>query len=200
MIKAIIFDADGVLVNEENKYFSRFLEEEYNISRSVTKEFFEGEFTDCIVGKKDLRDVLPEYLKKWGWNVSFEEALRYWHTKEHIMNDPLMQELEKYKEKGIKLFVATNQEKYRVEYMLHEMGFAEIFTKTFASFSFGHRKPAQEYYEKMLAELGGMTPEEILFWDDRPENVTAAREVGLHAEQYKNFDTFKTKMRNIYNL
>jgi putative hydrolase of the HAD superfamily len=200
MIKALIFDADGVLVNEENKYFSRFLEEEYRISRTMTKEFFEGEFTECIIGKKDLRDVLPAYLKKWGWNVSFEEALRYWHTKEHIMNDPLMQEMDKYKKKGMKLFVATNQEKYRIAYMLKEMGFADIFEQTFASYAFGYRKPAREYYEKILAELNDISPKQILFWDDRPENVKSARKAGLRAEQYQNFNLFKQVMKDKYDL
>lgn len=200
MIKAIIFDADGVLVNEEKKYFNRFLEEEFGISRSTTNIFFNGEFVDCIVRKKDLQDILPSYLKEWGWNVTFEEALRYWHTKEHIMNEPLIKELESYKKQGIKLYVATNQEKYRVAYMLSEMGFADTFDQTFASFSLGYRKPAREYYEKMLKQLEDLSSPEILFWDDRLENVETAREIGLYAELYRNFKDFKIKMKQKYSL
>ena len=93
MIKAILFDVDGVLVNEEKKYFSVHLEEELGISQKITKEFFATEFLDCVDGAKDLRDVLPKYLKAWGWDVSVNEALKYWHTKEHIVNEPLINEM-----------------------------------------------------------------------------------------------------------
>ena len=39
MIKAIIFDADGVLIHRE-KYFSERLEDDYGIPREKSLEFF----------------------------------------------------------------------------------------------------------------------------------------------------------------
>jgi putative hydrolase of the HAD superfamily len=200
MIKAIIFDVDQVLVNIEGKYFTHHLEDEFGIPRSVTLPFFENEFSECIIGKKDLKKILPKYMKIWGWKGTLEELLHYWHSKEHTLNEPLMDELDGYKEKDLKLYLATNQEKYRMEYILNDMGFGKIFDYAFASAHLGESKPAQAYFHKILEKLVVYEPQELLFWDDRPENVAAAKEVGLHAEQYQNFTHFKQVMAEKYDL
>jgi putative hydrolase of the HAD superfamily len=200
MIRAILFDVDQVLVNLGGKYFTVHLEEQYNIPQNVTAPFFEGEFMDCIVGKKDLKEILPKYIEEWGWKGTLEELLHFWHTSEHIVNEPLMEELTRYRGNGIKVYLATNQEKYRMEYILNEMGFRDIFDDAFASAHLGHRKPAKECFQSILQSLVIFEPQDILFWDYLLENVEAAREVGLHAEQYQNFEHFKQVMDQRYHL
>ena len=59
------------------------------------------------------------------------------------------------------------------------------FRKIFASCHMDSRKPNLEIYRKTLAELG-LSPEEVLFIDDRMPNVEAARILGLKAEQCEN--------------
>lgn len=48
------------------------------------------------------------------------------------------------------------------------------------SYEVGARKPAPEYFERVLARAG-LRPSELLFVDDRPENVAAARALGIPA-------------------
>ncbi|EKD94392.1 MAG: hypothetical protein ACD_26C00069G0001 [uncultured bacterium] len=47
--------------------FNIQLARDYGIADNITSLFFNGEFKDCIIGKKDLKKVLPKYLKEWGW-------------------------------------------------------------------------------------------------------------------------------------
>jgi putative hydrolase of the HAD superfamily len=47
----------------------------------------------------------------------------------------------------------------------------------------GVRKPNRAAYQR-LVEAMGVRPEEINYIDDRPTNVEAAREVGLHSEVF----------------
>jgi hypothetical protein len=61
-IKAICFDADGVVVNPQ-KQFSKFLEREHSISPVMTQDFFHGVFNDCLVGKAKLEEELPSFIK-----------------------------------------------------------------------------------------------------------------------------------------
>ena len=53
MIKAVLFDVDGVLVQGE--LFSEHLFRDYGIK--IPGDFFENEFEEALVGKKDLKDV-----------------------------------------------------------------------------------------------------------------------------------------------
>ncbi len=61
MIKTILFDADGVLIN--GGQFSSHLEKDYGITREITAPFFTGPFIECLIGNADLKEVIPPYIK-----------------------------------------------------------------------------------------------------------------------------------------
>ena len=47
-----------------------------------------------------------------------------------------------------------------------------------------------------MDDLPEFKKNEILFFDDTPENIEAARQFGINAEVYTKFDDFKLKMKN----
>jgi HAD superfamily hydrolase (TIGR01509 family) len=57
----------------------------------------------------------------------------------------------------------------------------EHLTSIFASHELGYRKPDPAIYKSALTKLG-LKPHEVLFVDDMPENVEAARHLGMPAE------------------
>lgn len=192
MIKAILFDVDGVLVNGER--FSNNLAKDYGIAPDVTEPFFNGPFKDCILGKADLKETIEPHLKDWGWKGTVDELLNYWFKSEHNIDEDLVEYIQDLRKRGIKCYLATNQEKYRTQYMLDKMGFAHSFDKVYASSQLGHRKPNQEFYDKIMEDLPGINKEEILFWDNAVDNVEAARQFGIKGEVYSTFEDFKQKM------
>ena len=62
------------------------------------------------------------------------------------------------------------------------LGVAEPFEQIYLSHEIGHLKPTPEAFEIALAGMG-LAPGEVLFLDDGWQNVRAAREMGLRAEQ-----------------
>lgn len=174
--------------------FSVQLAKDYKITTDITLNFFTGEFTECIIGKKDLKIVLPKYLKKWGWNKSVDEFLKYWFKSEHKINQELIDYIQNLKIKGIKCYLATNQEKYRTDYMLNNMKFYNIFNKVYSSAHLGFKKPDLNFWEKILLDLKEFKKNEILFWDNSQINIESAKQFGLNAELYLNFNDFKKKM------
>lgn len=194
MIKAIIFDADGVIVHRE-KYFSERLRDEYGIPREVSLQFFNGEFAECLVGKKDLKKILPKYFKAWGWKKSLEELLEYWFSREGTRNEELINYINKLRKKGIKIYVGTNNEKHRTDYLGEHMGLNKFTDKIYASGYVGFAKPDYRFFEHIIKDQK-LNKEEVLFWDDDEENVDSAREFGIHAETYRNYKEFEKIIRN----
>ena len=190
MIKAVLFDADGVLINAER--FSKQLARDYGISTDMTLPFFSSIFQECLIGQADLKEKLPSYLKEWGWKGSVDAFLEYWFKSEHKIEKPVIEFIHELKSKGIRTSVATNNEKYRVEYMISQMGFGEIMEKVYSSASLGFKKPDQEFFKAVVEDLK-LEMDEILFWDDDLENVEGAKLLGIHAELYTSFEEFKSK-------
>jgi epoxide hydrolase-like predicted phosphatase len=66
---------------------------------------------------------------------------------------------------------------------LQDLGIADLFDPTVISAHIGVMKPAPEAYRAVLDRLR-RPPEEVIFIDDRPENVNGARAVGIHGVHY----------------
>ena len=126
MIKVIIFDADGVLIPTKQK-FSKTLAEKHGIPTEKTLPFFEGPFQDCLIGKKDLRETVAPYLNEWGWGKGVDALLDYWFKLESDSDKDLINYIQKLRQKGVLCFLATNNEKYRFQYMFDKLGFAKSF-------------------------------------------------------------------------
>ncbi len=191
-IKAVVFDADGVLIHAEQ--WSQILAHDYGIPYSQIEPFFIDQFQRCMIGKADLKVEIAPYLSRWGFGGTVDELLKYWFSSEHKPDELLIKYIQGLRYGGIKCFVATNQEKYRANYMRNKMGFESAFDGFIASFAIGFRKPNQEFFSAVNDKIGQYEKSEILFWDDQVKAVSAAQKFGWHAEMYTNFDHFRQKM------
>jgi putative hydrolase of the HAD superfamily len=192
VIKAICFDADGVVVHPQ-KQFSKHLKEEHGISPEMTRGFFGGVFNDCLVGTVNLSEVLPSYLKDWRWKGSTEEFIAAWLKIDHVVDARIIDVIQCLRQNKIICCLVTSQERNRSEYMKTKMGFQDAFDHLFFSCEIGFQKPDQAFYQHVEKVLN-VEKEAILFWDDLEINVIAARENGWNAEIYSDFDKFEKTM------
>jgi len=86
------------------------------------------------------------------------------------------------KARGLKVGVLSNTLPSLQESLAHH-GLAHYVEGFFASTSLGVAKPHPEAFLLALKAMG-LKPEETLYLDDDPENVEAARRLGLRAEVY----------------
>ncbi len=197
MIKVIIFDGVNCITYQEP--LSVGLARDYKIPLEKTLPFFKGALQDCVAGKSDLKEVLPPFLDVWGWENGVEGLLSYWFERDHKIDTQIVSYIKDLRDKKIICLLATNNEKYRFAYMLSKMGFDKIFDKSYCSALLGCKKPDQEFFSKILTDLKDIKKEEVLFWDDKTENVQGAKDFGINAELYINFLDFKEKMKQ-YSL
>ncbi|HYD35208.1 MAG TPA: HAD-IA family hydrolase [Vitreimonas sp.] len=183
--RVIIFDADGVVIIPERK-FSQTLCEELSLTPADTAAFFSGPFLECLVGKADLKQELEPYLKKWGWSKSSEEFLSWWFDSEAIVNQVIINEVERLRSRGFTVCLATNQEQYRTNYLKNEMGLGTHFDHIFSSAELGVRKPQRAFFERIAEHFSISDPSQLLLIDDTAENVKAAHQAGWKAHFYQN--------------
>jgi putative hydrolase of the HAD superfamily len=179
--KIYMFDADGVVI--QSQMFSYKYAQEFDINISELNDFFKTDFQACLVGKSDLKIVIKPWLKKWNWSKSVDEFLDYWFKAEHQINFDLIENIRELREKKIKCVLATNQEQYRLEYMKKEMDFETTFDKIYSSNLIGFKKPATQYYSYILNDLN-VNPSDIIFYDDRQENIESAKLLGIDSYLY----------------
>ena len=192
MITTLLFDVDGVLLIGES--WNKDLADAYGITNEMLRAFFRGPFLACLCGKADLKRELAPYLTRWGWSQSVEDFLDYWFQR-YTLNEKLLQYIQQLSQRGIKCYLATQQEYYRATYIWHTVGFEHLFNGMFSSIAYGYMKDDPQFFEAILCELNGCSHNEILFWDDSSHNVTVARSVGIQAELYHDFASFLATMQ-----
>ncbi len=195
-MKCILFDADGVVVNAE--MFSVQYQQKFGVAGDEMLPFFKGEFQDCLTGKTDLAEIVKPWLAKWEWDGSVEEFLQFWFKSEHKVDEKIVAAIKELRSRGIKCYLATNQEKHRTKYMKEQMGFGQLFDKVYSSAEIGSRKPTPEFFEFILGEVKsqhGIEPEEVMFFDDSAENIAAAKQLKIDAHLYQSFEEFEELLK-----
>ena len=192
-MKCLLLDVDGVLITSER--FSKQYQETFGISNELMLPFFESEeFEATHNGKGDLKQILTPYLAKWKWQGSVEELLEWWFRAQSTPNVKLLSVVKELRAKGMKCYLATNQEQYRTDYLRKQLG--DQFDGIFASCEMGCQKPSFEFFEKVLEETK-VKPEEIVFFDDTQKHVDGAKKLEIKAYFYTSFEDFEEKLQLI---
>ncbi len=200
MIQIILFDCDGLIV-KHNKYFSQRLQDlGYEINHHKVAEFFKGEFLECEKGNRDLKQVLPGWMSQWGWQGNTDDLLKFWFEGEAETDQKILGYIKTLRESGIKCYLATNNEKYRAEYLWENVGLKNLLHGLYASWDLGNLKFESGYWDKLYKNFKETPKQNILLWDDDQRNVNAAKQAGFKAELYENFDDYKKVMTEKYKI
>ncbi len=93
------------------------------------------------------------------------------------------------------LFVLSNYPRW-YEHLRERFDLDRYVAGHFPSYIVGARKPDPVFYQRVLAELE-LQAEELLFSDDRQENVQAAAELGMVAWHFTDVEDVRNRLRGI---
>ena len=181
--RAILFDVDGIVIVGRKQFFSHKLAEQQDIPRENVEEFFLGNFKKCSFGKADLKEEVAPYLSKWNWQGDVDDLLKFWFEAENTKDEKLLEIISALRSHEIKCYIATRQEKYRLQYLLDVVGLKNYFDGVFCTCDIGYDKKEPEFFHHVFKELS-LNPEEILFFDDNQINIDNANSLGVEAYLY----------------
>jgi len=192
MTRVVLFDVDGVLVHGYHARPDKQVRWDENLlaDLGVEPERFKNEFIydifikQVVVGRMSLLEALDRTLPRLGYRGPSMAFAGYWLSHDSRVNEPLLDVVRKLKARGdIRLYLATNQEHMRAQWLWQTLRFGEVFGDIFHSARVGHAKPAKPYYEWVGNRIGPQD-QPPLFFDDSPTVIKAAREHGWEAVQF----------------
>ena len=198
-IKAILFDADGVVTLPE-EFFSQVYAKSRGLDPAPFEAFFKTQFPAARIGKADLKELILNDPALWQWNGEVDELLGMWFQTENVRNEPLLKLIQEIRAKGVPCYLATNQEKYRGEYFENEM-FKDEFDGFFISAILGVEKPTHEFFNAVMSELkeenSDIEAGEVIFIDDSQSNIQAAENIGMKAHQYRDVESVRSILEDM---
>jgi HAD superfamily hydrolase (TIGR01509 family) len=182
MIKAIIFDLNGVFIT------SPLLSDRFYSDFGIEPEIFLPALKEIMAKVRmpnagSVYSYWKPYLGKWGVKLSQKEFEKYWFEAEEE-NGRLVDFAQELKNKGIKLFILSNNLRKRTEYYNAQFPFlTELFDKVYYSWQTGFIKPDERAYQ-LIFEENSLKPEECLYFDDSEYNVKVAQSLGINAHKF----------------
>ena len=193
--KVILLDVDGVLIIPP-KLFSEQYCEKYGVDKELQQQFYTTkEFQDSSLGKFDLKDAVRMHNDKWQWEGDVNELLGMWFEGENYPNEPLLDIVKQLRANGAKVYLATQQEKYRKAYL--EDTFKNKIDGIFCSCDIAFSKHEDRFWGAVLDGLE-IDPAEIAYFDDRQSIVDLAREQGIDAFLYESAEQVQNDVRQMH--
>ncbi|MFH1561530.1 MAG: HAD-IA family hydrolase, partial [Patescibacteria group bacterium] len=122
------------------------------------------------VGPDECLSVFNQLLKK-----HFEQS----------MDQEVVKLISDLKKSGLVVGCLSNTENY-MEPFHHRLQELVGFDFRILSYQAGLRKPDEKIY-RLIFDFGSWKPEEVVFIDDKEENVVGAKKLGIEAVRFKNY-------------
>lgn len=182
MIKAVIFDMDGVLIDAKEWHYEALNRAlrlfGMEISRADHLTTFDGLPTRRKLEMLTVTEGLPKELH------GFLNDLKQAYTLELVSSRcrPTFAHefaLARLKARGLKLAVASNSVRNTVVTMMDRANLAQHLDVMLSNEDVARSKPDPEIYRAAMERLG-VTPDEALIVEDNEHGIKAARASGAH--------------------
>ena len=186
MIKAVIFDMDGVIIDSEGKYLEYIYEFAREKRRDIQIEELYGTVgatkRDCweivekaVANGQSWEELRREYHERGIWKRAFEEV-----DYQAIFRPEVLEVMDELKAMGIRLAVASSTGLEQVKRILTMNHVWERLETAISGEMFKRSKPDPEIYLHTAAQLR-VDPSQCLAIEDSTVGITAGKAAGMKA-------------------
>jgi len=189
MIKLIIFDMDGVLVDIKDMHFNTLNHAISCYAPSMAISYqdhisrYDGLKTFDKLKLLTIEKGLEEHLHNKIWKLKQEKTLEY--IKDIKTNDIIKETLKQLKDQGFILCVASNSIRDTVQSILLSTGYMDYIDFFYSNDDVLLAKPNAEIYLRCMIKAG-VSPKETIILEDSPTGILGANMTGAHIVQIKN--------------
>ena len=182
MIKAVVFDMDGVLIEAKNWHYEALNKAlglfGLEISRYDHLTTFDGLPTQLKLEMLSVERGLPRELHKFINGMKQAYTLEFVHTqcKPRFVHEYALSQL---RSKGFKLGVASNSIRSTINLMMKKAQLDAYLDVTLSAENVNRPKPDPEIYNNAIQRLG-VLPEDALIIEDNENGIKAAKASGAH--------------------
>ena len=180
MIKLVIFDLDGVLVEAKNIHFeslNRALGQDFEISWQDHLSVYDGLKTSQKLNMLTQRSGLPADSHKEVWDKKQKFTLE---ALSNLQQDEVLIDLMKFLSlSGFRIAVCSNSIRKTVLTVLAKLGIIEFMDLILSNEDVKNSKPHPEMYWKAISMMSCL-PEETLIIEDSPYGLLAASRSKSH--------------------
>jgi HAD superfamily hydrolase (TIGR01509 family) len=196
MIKLVIFDLDGVLVEAKNIHFDALNKAlgDYAISWNEHLSTYDGLKTFQKLEMLTKEKGLPVEDHEHVWNSKQHFTLEM--LKELKPNNSLTELIQSLTSDGYKLAVCSNSIRKTVVTVLAKLGIIEYFDLLISNEDVVNSKPHPEMYWAAISKMKCL-PEETLIVEDSPYGLLAAARSKSYILRVKN--PKEVTIKNVYN-
>lgn len=136
----------------------------------------------CILGKKEILEaglITSDEYTSWALEVLQNNvtATQFHHAWRSIftVNKPMWKNVHELAEIGHRLILISNINSIHYPWIITEFPQFSYFEEAILSFKIGYLKPQTEFYQHAISHYN-LVPEETIYIDDLPQNITAGRQ------------------------
>ncbi|ASI14136.1 HAD superfamily hydrolase [Candidatus Mancarchaeum acidiphilum] len=191
MIKLVIFDLGGVIIDFNEAYYCRYLSERFNVDFKKVIDTFKPLNKSLEKGEIELNDMYSGIKKGLGikgdvdWNKIF-------YQKSSL--DLNMMNLVNKLSKSYKIAILSNISISRYLLARKLYLYKLHYDRAFLSGYLGMVKPEQNIYKHVINQFN-IKPEESIFIDNLKVNTYAAEELGIKAITFVNYDSLLPQLK-----
>ena len=184
MLKNIVFDIGGVILDDSNEVLEKFLNKSENEVKNLSKMVYGNpNWKKCLLGEISQEEHLQKLIEQFpAYQQDFEKMLMP-EYQEFVL--PVMKEnlevLYELKSKKYAIYFLSNLTEATYHYIKHTL---DDFDGGIYSWQGHFVKPQQEIYELILRKYH-LKKEETIFFDDKLKNVQMGNQLGITSVQFR---------------
>lgn len=192
-IEAVIFDIGNVLIEwNPERYYDRVIGEERR--RALFAEVDLHAMNDRVDRGEDFRDTIYDAAEQY---PRWRAEIRQWHDNWIELAAPAIpgsvRLLRALRSRGVPVFALTNFGVGSFDYALTQYDFLAEFDRPYVSGRMKTIKPEPRIYE-MVEEDCGIAPGNLLFTDDRAENIAVAAARGWQTHLFEGSEGWAARL------
>lgn len=186
-IKAIFLDIGGVILSDGWGHKSRQKAAEvFRFDYKKMNNLHQFIFSTYEIGNISLEQYLDTILFYQSRDFTKEEFAKYMFS-QSIELPNMLSWLKDWKNQiKLPVFALNNEPKDLNDYRIEKFSLHKLFDGFFSSCSLGFRKPDPKIYQIAL-KIAHVNPEESLYFDDRPGQLTIAKKLGFQVVHHQSF-------------